>query len=126
MAYTDMPPRALLLQMTQRWQELDVPVPSPWPGIAAMMQSGYPFFEPSASEYFFFHGDLFAHNIMVQILGDKIATVTAVLDWDNAHFAPPAWLWVEEYWAEEGGMVGEEELWTMGLETPLEPGGADT
>ena len=91
-----------------------------------MLASGSPFFEANKAEYFFTHGDLFARNIMVSVLSDKIATVTAILDWDNAHFAHPAWLWVEEYWAEEGVVVGEEELWTMGLETPLEPGGADT
>ena len=58
-----------------------------------------------------YHFDLAARNIMVQIPGDGSLTVTGVLDWDSAAFAPkfvscapPSWLWTEQkyYDAEEG------------------------
>lgn len=58
-----------------------------------------------------YHFDLAARNIMVQILADGSLTVTGVLDWDSAAFAPkfvscapPSWLWADQkyYDAEEG------------------------
>ena len=57
------------------------------------------------------HFDLAARNIMVQILADGSLTISGILDWDSAAFAPkfvscapPSWLWTEQkyYDAEEG------------------------
>ena len=57
------------------------------------------------------HFDFAARNIMVEILADGSLTVTGILDWDSAAFAPkfvscapPSWLWTEQkyYDAEEG------------------------
>ena len=59
------------------------------------------------------HFDLAARNIMVQILTDGSLTISGILDWDSAAFAPkfvscapPSWLWTEQkyYDAEEGEM----------------------
>ena len=57
------------------------------------------------------HFDFAARNIMVQILEDGSLTISGILDWDSAAFAPkfvscapPSWLWTEQkhYDAEEG------------------------
>ena len=59
------------------------------------------------------HFDFAARNIMVQILADGSLTMSGILDWDSAAFAPkfvscapPFWLWTEQkyYDAEEGEM----------------------
>ena len=57
------------------------------------------------------HFDFAARNIMVQVLADGALTISGILDWDSAAFAPkfvscapPSWLWAEQkyYDAEEG------------------------
>lgn len=54
---------------------------------------------PNGSLYYLNRGDLFPRNIMIQVLGENVAFVTDILDWDDSCFAPavvsfspPAWL----------------------------------
>ncbi|KAL2691384.1 hypothetical protein Neosp_001769 [[Neocosmospora] mangrovei] len=101
----------------------------PWLGLIEMvrsMQAVNGTFGPDTPIYYFHHGDLFPRNIMVATPDAETATVTGILDWDEAHFAPavvalapPAWLWVEAYWsADIEEYVDEEGIWAHAQETP--------
>jgi hypothetical protein len=125
--YDPKPPKALVLEMIQRWHRPQVPVKSPWSGIAEMVEEGWSDFDAKNSKYFFCHGDLFPRNIVVEIINDRVATVTAILDWDSAHFAPaivafspPAWLWVKGYWHDSKDEISEEESWDVAEKVPLD------
>ena len=122
------PPEALVLEKIERWNRLQVPAESPWPGISEMVKSRHPTFESADSKYYFCHDDLFPRNIMVEIIDERIATITGILDWDSAHFAPaiiafapPAWLWVKDYWADDDQGISEEELWGIANELLSDP-----
>ena len=64
---------------------------------------------------------------MVEIIDERIATITGILDWASTHFAPaiiaftpPAWLRVKDYWADDDrGII--EELWDIANELPSDP-----
>jgi len=67
------------------------------------------------------HVDLHSGNIMVEIQSDVSIKITAILDWDEAVFAPkfvnctpPAWLWDDDY----VNLVDENDLdpWPYELE----------
>jgi aminoglycoside phosphotransferase (APT) family kinase protein len=101
----------------------------PWLGLTEMVKSMQALngtFGPDTPIYYFHHGDLFPRNIMVATPDDKTATVTGILDWDEAHFAPavvafspPAWLWVEAYWSSDvEEYIDEERIWAHAQETP--------
>ncbi|RMJ07517.1 hypothetical protein CDV36_012896 [Fusarium kuroshium] len=101
----------------------------PWLGLIEMvksMQATNRTFGPDTPVYYFHHGDFFPRNIMVDTPDEKTATVTGILDWGDAHFAPavvafapPAWLWVEGYWSTDiEGYIDEERIWAYAQETP--------
>jgi hypothetical protein len=61
-------------------------------------------FGPDKEVFYLHHGDFAPRNIMVEVVDNKNAVVTGVLDWDLANFAPaivafapPSWLWVRNY-----------------------------
>ncbi|RSL86632.1 hypothetical protein CEP51_002686 [Fusarium floridanum] len=100
-----------------------------WLGLIEMVKSMQALngtFGPDTPIYYFHHGDLFPRNIMVDTPDEKTATVTGILDWDDAHFAPavvafapPAWLWVEGYWsADIEEYIDEERIWAFAQKTP--------
>ena len=69
------------------------------------------------------HLDLAAHNIMVEVRSDSTITVTGVLDFDSACFAPtfvscypPWWLWQDE--TQPGDALEDE---TQSNEPPPDP-----
>ena len=75
------------------------------------------------SQNCFSHLDLAAHNIMVEVRPDKSVSVTGVLDFDSACFAPafvscypPWWLWQDET---QPGDAMEDE--SQSNETPPDP-----
>ncbi|EEU40676.1 uncharacterized protein NECHADRAFT_76073 [Fusarium vanettenii 77-13-4] len=101
----------------------------PWLGLIEMvksMQTLHKTFGPDTPTYHFHHGDLFPRNIMVDTPDDQTATVTGILDWDEAHyapaivaFAPPAWLWLEAYWSDDiEDYINEEAIWEFAEEKP--------
>lgn len=70
------------------------------------------------------HGDLAARNIMVQIGSNDSLTITGVLDWDRAAFAPtfvscapPWWLWQDEIFGDVDALEDE----TNADEEPPDP-----
>lgn len=101
----------------------------PWLGLIEMVKSMQKLnrtFGPDTPTYHFHHGDLFPRNIMVATPDDETAVVTGILDWDEAHYAPavvalapPAWLWLVEYWSDDiEDYVNEEAMWESAQETP--------
>ncbi|KAF2818356.1 hypothetical protein CC86DRAFT_433676, partial [Ophiobolus disseminans] len=74
------PPRALVLELLDRWHRLPVPIKSPWASMAEMVHRGTPAFDAVKSEYYFCHGDLFPRNILVEVRNERVATLTAILD----------------------------------------------
>ena len=57
-----------------------------------------------------YHFDLEARNIMVQILPNGSLTISGIVDWDSAVFAPtfvscvpPCWLWTDQVLYDENG-----------------------
>ncbi|KAF4459380.1 phosphotransferase enzyme family [Fusarium albosuccineum] len=94
--------------------------------VVKSMQSSAGTFGPDKPTYYFHHGDLFPHNIMVQIDDEKTAHVTGILDWDGAHFAPavvafspPAWLWIEDDCTDEDkGVVNVYTFWDLASTDP--------
>lgn len=76
-------------------------------------------FGPDDASFFLCHSDLWPRNIMVETIGDNIAYITGILDWDLACFlpgvlsmTPPAWLWTEGSWKDprSEGYVDEKAL----------------
>ena len=69
------------------------------------------------------HLDLAAHNIMVEVVSDKSISLTGVLDFDSACFAPmfvscypPWWLWQDE--TQPGDALEDE---SQSNDTPPDP-----
>lgn len=66
------------------------------------------------SQHYLCHGDLLPRNIMVVApQGTDIAYISGILDWDDAHFAPPvialtppAWLWLSTFFDRKPGEEG--------------------
>lgn len=84
---------------------------------------------PPQPIYYLNHGDLFPRNIMVDVLDDWCATISGVLDWDDAHFAPavvsftpPAWLWIDRFWKDysDADYIDEREIWDVAGNIPEE------
>lgn len=79
--------------------------------------------------YYFNHGDLYPRNIMVQTPDETSASVSGVLHWGDAHFAPavvafapPAWLWMAGWWRDfdDEGYLEEGDLWRAAHEEPAD------
>jgi hypothetical protein len=96
---------------TDPWKNL-------WPIVEKLNELGI--FEDN--NYYLTHMDFEPRNVMVNIIDDRTARLSAILDWDEAVFAPafvnckpPSWLWDFE------GEVDDELDESKANETPPNP-----
>lgn len=69
----------------------------------------------SPEQYYLYHADFYARNILARVNDDGYAEVTAILDWDEGYLAPaivsctpPSWLWMWDTFADSSNYDTEE------------------
>ncbi|KNG44655.1 hypothetical protein DDE82_003299 [Stemphylium lycopersici] len=112
-----------MMSQAQNWEELDMYIDNPWKlrwgHFKIITQSLYDMgLIPDTDQFYFCHLDLYARNMLVQIVDDSTLKLTAVLDWDAqfAHFCPkfvayraPFWLWLDRSENEYNEMLAATE-----------------